>query len=484
MILSYKKSTATRSKFALKQSPGYLVASLVIANFLAQMMQTMLNTALPRMMGDLGIQETQGQWFVSIYFLVAGIIVPVTGFLIGRYSTRVLFFASGSAFVIGTVLAAAAPGFAWVLVGRFIQGVGAGLLMPLFQTTILRVFPKERIGAAMGLVGLVMGLAPALGPVLSGFVVEHHSWRLLFYGILPIALANLVFGYRSLRNIGEKSDARLDMRSVLYSSAGFTALIYSFSLAGKPQGGLWFWSLLSTGVVLVTVFVRRQLRLAEPLLDMRLFKNTAFTQASWIGILLFFLFIGVELMLPLYAQNVLGLSPRASGLMLLPGALLLGGTGVIAGRLYDRFGVAGVTRIAFMGMTLTLAVLAATLSLHTPLVLLLLLFALFTITVGFIMSPITAYAMSTIPGTLIKHASPLTITIRSFSASASGAVLTAVMVGVANGSRLTIPGDKLLGIQVVFWILTAAAAMGFLLAYRLPEKSNSNARYAKEGVKG
>ena len=484
MNLSQKNSLRPLSKAALTRAPGFIVASLIIANFLAQMMQTMLNTALPRMMRDLSIEETLGQWLVTVYFLVAGIIVPVAGFLIGRFSTRALFFASGGAFIAGTLLAAVAPGFSWLLAGRFIQGVGAGLLMPLFQTTILRVFPKERIGAAMGLVGLVMGLAPAMGPALSGFIVEHHSWRLLFYGILPISLANLVFGYLSLQNVGEKSEGRLDRRSVLYSSVGFSALIYGLSLAGKAEGGISFWVLLAVGVMLVTAFVRRQVRLADPLLDMKLFRNPAFTQSTLIGILLFFIFIGVELMLPLYAQNVLGLTPRTSGLMLIPGALLLGVSGLIAGRLYDRFGVARITRLAFMGMMLTLVTLAAVLSLHTPLVLLLVLFALFTVSVGLIMSPITAYAMSTIPGTLIKHASPMTIAIRSFSASASGAVLTAIMVTVANGSRLSIPGNKLLGLQVVFWILAGAAALGLLLAYRLPESARQGVRYLKERVKG
>lgn len=458
---------------ATYRKPGLLVASLIVANFLASLMQTMLNTALPRMMSDLGIQETQGQWLVTAYFLVAGIVVPVAGFLLGRFSTRALFFTSAGAFIAGTLLAAAAPDFPVLLTGRFIQGTGAGLLMPLFQTTILRVFPKEKIGTAMGLVGLVMGLAPALGPTLSGFVVEQHSWRLLFYGVLPVAIANLVLAYICLKNVGERSSARLDIRSVLYSSLGFSGLLYGLGLAGKGGGqGAASWTVFTLGAIMVAAFVKRQLKLEEPLLDVTLFKHRAFTQASIMGVILFFVMIGVELFLPLYAQNIRGLAPRESGLMLLPGALLMGSAGMVSGRLYDRFGASAITRISFMCMTVTLILFAAGLSLQTPFTLLWILFALLMVSVGCIMSPITAYAMSSIPSSMIKHASPMTITIRSFSGSASGVVLVAMMSSVTDWSRLPFPGNMLLGIRVDFWILAAIAGAGVILAYRMhPSKS-------------
>lgn len=451
--------------------PGLIVASLIAANFLASMMQTMLNTALPRMMNDLGIRETQGQWLVTVYFLMIGIVVPVAGFMIGRFSTRALFFASGGAFVTGTLLAAAAPGFAPLLGGRLIQGIGAGLLMPLFQTTILRVFPKERIGSAMGLVGLVMGLAPAMGPALSGFVVEHHTWRLLFYGMLPIALLNLALAYVTLRNVGEKKDSKLDLLSVLYSSAGFSALLYGMSLASKAGEGMSFWLFLIAGTGFVSAFIVRQLRLAEPLLDVRLFRHKTFREASLMGVVLFFVFIGAELMLPLYAQNIRGLTPRESGLMLMPGALLMGISGLISGRLYDRFGAASITRIAFLIMTATMVTFAMMLSFQTPFLPLACLFGLFMVTVGFIMSPITAFAMSAIPSSMIRHASPMTITIRSFAGSASGAIMVATMTRVADGSPLPFPGDMLYGVQTVFWVLAAIAGTGVLLAYRIAKPS-------------
>jgi EmrB/QacA subfamily drug resistance transporter len=454
--------------------PGAIVASLVIANFMAQLMQTMLNTALPRMMNELGIQESKGQWLITIYFLIAGIIVPVAGFLIERFSTRAVFFASGGAFIAGTLLAAVSSDYTLVLTGRFVQGIGAGLLMPLFQTTVLRVYPKERIGAAMGLIGLVMGLAPALGPTLSGLVVEHYSWRILFYAMLPVALANLLLAYKSLVNVSPMNRIQMDFKSVLYSSLGFGGLLYGLSMAGEQERAIGLaWAIPLIGAAIIVLFIRRQLKLKEPLLDLHLFRSKMFSYSSLLGVILFFVMIGVELFLPLYAQKIRGLTPRASGLMLLPGAVLMGASAFIAGRLYDRFGIKRLTILSYFCMTVTLVVFAVTLSMDSPFLLLTVLFALIMIEVGFIMAPITAYAMACIPLTMIKHASPMTITIRSLSASASGAVLVAVMTLTSEWSDLPFPENMLEGTRIVFWILAAAAGAGCALSILLKEPNRA-----------
>jgi EmrB/QacA subfamily drug resistance transporter len=458
-------------KEATPIKPGIIVSSLVIANFLAQLMQTMLNTALPRMMTDLGIQEDKGQWLITVYFLVSGIVMPAAGFLLGRFSTRALFLASVAAFITGTLLSAVSADFALVLIGRLIQGAGAGLMMPLFQTTILRVFPREKIGSAMGLVGLVMGLAPALGPALSGFVVEHHSWRILFYGVLVVAVANLVLAWITLRNVGERSEARLDIKSVIYSSIGFAGLMYGLSSAGDQRGSaVLSWAIMIAGAGIFAVFIGRQLKQSEPLLDFRLFRYRKFTHASLIGAILIFVMIGVELFLPLYAQKVRGMSPRESGLMLLPGALLMGSAGIFSGRIYDRYGARMLTRISYLCMTVTLLLLAVMIPLEPPFLLLMGLFALFMIEIGFIMSPITAFAMTGVPVHMIKHASPMTLTTRLLSASMSGAIIVAVMTSVARSHAAVQSGGMMLGIQAVFWILAAMAGLGFVLTFLLNER--------------
>lgn len=455
----------------MKSRPGLIVASLVIANFLGQLMQTMLNTALPRMMQDLGIQESMAQWLITIYYLAAGITVPIAGFLVGRFSTRTLFFTSVSSFAAGTLLAGISTDFALILSGRIIQGIGAGLLMPLFQTTILRVFPKEKIGSAMGLVGLVMGLAPLLGPTLSGIVVQEHSWRILFLAVLPILLANMLLAAFSLRNVGETHQEKLDPRSILYSSVGFAGLLYGVNQAGAQGANLMMaGTVIITGILFIVMFIKRQLNLSIPLLDFNLFRNSRFTAASIIGVLMFIVMVGAELLLPLYIQNVRGLTPRESGLMLLPGALFMGLSSVISGRLYDRYGIHLVLRggyILIAGNTLLLTLLS---SLNASILMLAALYAFLMVGIGFIMTPITAYAMGSVSAGMIAHASPMTITIRSLASSLGGVLLIAVMSMSADYSSLSFPGDVLQGIHAGFWTLTATAAAGLILSFNLKEQ--------------
>ncbi|OKP93917.1 DHA2 family efflux MFS transporter permease subunit [Paenibacillus sp. P32E] len=455
----------------MRSKPGIMVSSLVIANFLAQLMQTMLNTALPRIMVDLRINENKVQWLITIYYLVAGITVPVAGFLVGRFTTRALFFTSVGLFATGTLLAAIAPEFGWVLTGRIIQGIGAGLLMPLFQTTILRVFPKEKIGSAMGLIGLVMGLAPALGPSLSGLVVQEHSWRILFYAVLPVVIANLLLATVSLKNVGDTHHEKLDLKSILYSTLGFAGLLYGVNRAGEQGGSrLITWAIIFAGIIIIVMFIHRQLKLAVPLLDFNIFRNRRFTQSSMIGVLMFIVMVGVELLIPLYAQNVRGLTPKMSGLLLLPGAILLGITSMVSGRLYDRYGIRLIIRGGFSIIAIITLLLTLLLSTHTSMVLVAAIYALLMVGIGFIMTPVTAYAMASVPVTMIAHASPMTITIRSLSSSMGGVMLISIMTASMSHSSIHFPESMLHGLYASFWTLTGIAAIGLCISFYLRDR--------------
>ncbi|WNS45598.1 MDR family MFS transporter [Paenibacillus sp. MMS20-IR301] len=452
----------------MKNRPGLIVSSLVVANFLGQLMQTMLNTALPRMMQDIHINESKAQWLITVYYLMAGITVPVAGFLIGRFTTRGLFFTSVGAFAAGTLIAGSSAEFSFIVCGRIIQGLGAGLLMPLFQTTILRVFPKEKIGSAMGLIGLVMGLAPALGPAIAGLVVQEHSWRILFYALLPVVIANLFLAGFTLKNVGERHQEKLDRSSVLYSSIGFAGLLYGVNLAGEQGASMVLAAaFILTGILFIVLFIRRQLKLAAPLLDFNLFRNRSFTLASIIGVLMFVVVVGAELLLPLYVQNVRGLTPRESGIMLLPGALLLGVASVISGRLYDRYGVRMVLRTGFSmigGITVLLAFL---ITLNTPTAVLAVSYALIMAGIGFTMTPVTAYAMASVPPRSIAHASPLTISIRSLASSMGGVLFIAIMTFFMNSSSAVYPVNALQGFQAAFWSLGIFAIIGLGLSFNV-----------------
>ncbi|WP_150271418.1 DHA2 family efflux MFS transporter permease subunit [Paenibacillus tepidiphilus] len=453
----------------MKKRNVLIVASLVVANFLAQLMQTMLNTALPQMMEELGIPANRAQWLITAYLLASGIVMPVTGFLIGKYSTRTLFFVSVGAFTSGTLLAGFSYGFEWILCGRILQGVGTGLLVPLFLNTIIQVFPKEKLGAAMGLASLIVGLAPALGPTISGFVIQEHSWRLLFYVVAPVALGNLAVGYFFLVNVGETRPAILDKPSILYSSIGFGSLLYGFSILGEQgSSALLSGSILLLGCTMILLFVKRQFNMNVPLLDFNVFRYPQFTYATLISVLMFIVMSGVELLLPLYAQNVRGMLPRQSGLLLLPGALLMGVSGVVSGRIYDRFGGRNLLRSGFTWIALVMAAFTAGVSAQASYGVLMLLFALLMTGIGCMMTPLTALAMTSLPRPIANYASPMTTVTRTMSMSMGGALLVTLVTLQADYSAVSYTAGMHKGIYAAFIILAVLAVLGFILSLFIP----------------
>src|SRR5690625_2155017 len=209
-----------------------LIFVLLSGAFSTILNQTLLGTALPPIMEDLNLTESTVQWLQSIFMLVNGIMIPVTAFLIERFTTRKLFLTAMSLFAFGTLLAAVAPNFSFLLIGRIFQAAGAGIMMPLMQTIMFLIFPIERRGTAMGMFGLVIAFAPAIGPSLSGWLVDHFPWRSVFYVVLPIAIINIVAAYFLLKNITEQSHPKLDVLSIILSTFGFGGLLYGFSVAG------------------------------------------------------------------------------------------------------------------------------------------------------------------------------------------------------------------------------------------------------------
>lgn len=326
----------------------------------------------------------------------------------------------------------------------------------------------------MGLIGLVMGLAPALGPTLSGLVVQDHSWRILFYALLPVVIANLLLAAFSLQNVGERHREKLDYISILLSTTGFAGLLYGVNLAGDQSAPrVWAGAVILSGILFIILFIRRQLKLTVPLLDFRLFKSRSFSLASIIGVLMFIVMVGAELLIPLYVQNVRGLTPSESGLMLLPGALLLGCTSVISGKIYDRYGVKIVLRGGFTLIAGVSLLISLMLSQDSSILILAVLYVFLMVGIGFIMTPVTAYAMASVPPQMIAHASPMTISIRSLASSMGGVLLIAIMTITMNYSSFTFPVNMMQGFHAAFWCLTVVAIAGLGLSFNLKGLTHS-----------
>ncbi len=213
--------------------------SLIIGAFFAILNETLLNIALTSLMEVFTIDRPTVQWMVTGFMLIMGILIPVSAFMLQTFTTRQMFIGTMTVFTIGTLICALAPTFAVLLTGRLIQAIGTGLLIPIIFNTFLLIFPPERRGAIMGMIGLVIMFAPAIGPTLSGIIVEHLGWRYLFITVIPFALFSILFAYKYLRNVGEVTKPKADILSIILSTIGFGGIVLDSALQEKGKLALW-----------------------------------------------------------------------------------------------------------------------------------------------------------------------------------------------------------------------------------------------------
>ena len=294
---------------------------VVFGAFLALLNQTVMSPALPVIMADFAIDASTAQWIMSIYPLVSGIMVPVSAFLIDRFTTRQLFFAATGAFAAGTALCAAAPTFFLLICGRVLQAAASGVLLPLVSVVPMLVFPVEKRGTAMGMAGIVMSAGPAIGPVVGGAIIDAYGWRACLGCIVPLALASLACAVFLLDNVGEGKRPHLDVPSIALSTVAFGGMLYGFSSASSMG-----WTspvvlgCIIAGVACLALFARRQLRLEDPLLDLRCLKSSDFAVAAIVVTLINAACLVTNTILPILLQTAMGATALQTGMAMLPAA--------------------------------------------------------------------------------------------------------------------------------------------------------------------
>ncbi|CAM3848383.1 MDR family MFS transporter [Alkalicoccus chagannorensis] len=414
-----------------------MIGALLIGAFMGITNETLLATALPTIQEAFGVTQGEVQWLTTVFLMVNGIMIPISAFLIERFSTRKLFLTAISLFGAGTLLAAVSFSFPMLLAGRVVQASGSGIMLPLLMTVLLILIPPERRGRAMGLLGIVIAFGPAIGPTLSGVLVEYFSWRSLFITVLPLVALAMTLALIFMRNVTELSKPKLDIPSIILSSAGFGSFLYGFGVASKEG----FTSplvigLVLLGAVIITFFVRRQFKLPRPILEFRIFKYPIFTLSIGITLVSMISLIGAETMLPLFVQNVLGFSPLQSGLMLLPGAVVIGIMSPIAGALFDKY---GAKRLAIPGFTIVVITtfLFTQLTLDMSFAFLTTLYAVRMFGLSLTLMPVMTAALNQIPQQWYAHGSAMANTLQQISASI-GTALLITFVGI--GTQLYEPG--------------------------------------------
>lgn len=448
--------------FELKKNIPLMVV-LLSGAFITILNQTLLATALPPIMKDLNVTESTVQWLQSIFMLVNGIMIPITAFLIGKYTTRALFLTAMGSFALGTLIAAFAPSFSFLLVGRILQGAGAGIMMPLLQTIMFLIFPVAKRGTAMGIFGLVIAFAPAIGPSLSGYLVDQYPWRSVFYVVLPIAIIVIIAAFFLLKNVTEQTNPKVDPISIILSTFGFGGLLYGFSIAGDAG-----WLSINVGISLVVgaislfLFIRRQLKLEVPILEFRVFKYKIFALATGLGMIVFSSMIATAVILPLFMQNMLGFNAFHSGLMLLPGAIIMGIMNPITGTLFDKYGAKWLLRTGFTIITIT-TFMFTNLSEETTFMYLSTLNAFRMFGIAMVMMPSTTLGLNQLPTKLIPHGTAMNNTFRQVSGSVGTAVLVTIMVTAAIPDG-TVSGS-IHGVNVSFIVAGCISVLGLILSF-------------------
>lgn len=452
-----------------------IIILLLAGGFISILNQTTMITAIPPIMNEMHVSANTGQWLTTVFMLVNGVMIPVTAFLIERFTTRQLFITAMSVFAIGTAFSAIAPNFGTLLLGRIIQSTGAGVIMPLMQTVFLLIFPVKSRGVAMGLVGLVISFAPAIGPALSGWIITNISWRAIFLIILPIAIIEILVATKVMKNVTELTYPKLDMLSIILSSFGFGGFLYGFTSAGNNGwGSIITITTLVVGAAALVLFIIRQLHMKVPMLEFRVFKNFIFTLSVILPMIAFMGLIGAETLIPLYMQNMRDFTAMEAGIAILPGALVNGMMSPITGLIFDRFGARWLSVIGFTIITVTTFAFS-NLSVETSMFMVMLLYAIRMFGISMVMMPATTAGLNQLPKELIPHGTAMTNTMRQVAASIGTAIVITVMTttGAAAEHKPNIPYPMIHGVNVAFMIITVLSAIGIVLSFFIKKGNTS-----------
>lgn len=456
-----------------------IISVMVLGAFIAILNQTLLNVALPVMIVDMDMSANQAQSLTTIFMLVNGILIPISAFLMEKFTTRQLFLTAMSLFALGTLICGLAFNFPVLLAGRVVQAAGAGIMMPLLMNVILSLFPINKRGSAMGYIGLAMMFAPAIGPTLSGIVVQSFSWRVLFFIVLPIAIIDIILAYFLLRNVTKQSNPKVHYTSIVMSTIAFGGLLLGFSSAGEMG-----WSNIEVilplviGAVVMVFFIRMQLKLKTPILEFRVFKYSMFSLTTLISVIITMSMFAAMILIPIYLQNIRGFSPLASGLLLLPGALVSAFMSPITGKLFDRIGARPLA-VTGLGITAITTLLFSNLSDETGYYYMMVVYSLRMVGISMIMMPIMTAGLNQLPQRLYSHGTAMSNTLRQMSGAIGTAFLVTIMTsqtvkymegmtsGIVSEEQMQVVENlaTIEGINDSFMVATIFAIFGFILSF-------------------
>lgn len=440
-----------------------VVLAIIIGGFMTVLTETLLNNGLASIAEGFNISLATAQWISTANLLTIGVMIPISAVFLYKFDSKKLYLTALSIFLIGTIVAYIAPSFGILLLGRIVQAIGVGIIMPFMRNIMVLIFPENKRGMAMGITGIVIALAPAIGPTLSGWILASHSWRALFGILIPVTIAIILLVIFGMRKLIPTKNVSLDLISVLYSGFGFAGILYGFSTLGSN----WILSLIVIiiGVIFIGLLIKRQTVLKEPMLNVSVFKFSTFNLSVLLSSLGQLSLLGMQVLVPVYLQSAFHLSALTTGLLMLPGALAMGVVNPISGMLFDRYGIRKLAIIGFLIASLATVpfVLFQT---NISLVWIGLAYALWMMGISLMLMQLATAGINVLPNELIAHGNA----INTMAGQIAGAIATALLVSI-SGIINSINHTVLLGYQVSFGVLVVLLLIGFVVSFKFQKES-------------
>ena len=461
-----------------------MIAVLLVGAFLVVLNQTLLTPALPTIMDNLHVSATTVQWLTSGYALVEAVIIPLNAYLIGRFSTRRLFIGGMLLFTAGSALCAGAPSFPFLLLGRVMQACAAGVVMPMVFALILLIFPRENRGVGMGLVGLIISFAPAMGPSVSGVLVDSIGWRAQFVLVVGLALCVVIAALIALKKFEGFDRTTFDGLSVVLIAVGMVCLLYGISTSTSSPTPAIPAVLIVVGIAVIVLFFRRQLKLDNPILQVQVLRHREFLIITIIILFLEGVLIGGSVLFPMYIQNALQASATVSGLIMLPGALLGAFFGLLSGKLFDKYGVRGIS------VTGALVLLAGGISYvllgdATPLLITCVAYTIVTLGIQALITPLNTWGINSLPNIELPHGNAIIATIEQVGSSLGTAFVVSLTALSSLYATAEMPAAEVsyIGCHFAFMgMLILIAVIAVLILVFVRDKKGAQAVAAVDGA--
>ncbi|WP_282801627.1 DHA2 family efflux MFS transporter permease subunit [Secundilactobacillus kimchicus] len=457
--------SATQPRVVVKH-PKLAMVSMLIGAFVGMFSETSLNIALPQLEANLGVTTATVQWLVTGYTLIIGVVLPLNSLLTKWLTTRQIVIFGLLDFIVGAVIAALAPSFALLLMGRMIQGIATGLILPLMFTVAMQVFPPAKLGTAMGVCALVIMFAPAIGPTLTGLILAKLSWHWIFWSFVPFLAIALIFAVTSLENVGDLTHQKIDGLSILTSVIGFAGLVMGVSFASdKGWGSPMVLGLFVVALIALAIYIYRQLHLEQPILNLKIFANPAFRAGALLVMLDFGIILSAMYILPMYLQNGLAVAVAMTGIIMLPGGVVNALVSAISGRLFDNFGAKWLTRLGFF-IALIGAVMLMMTNAHSSLAMVIAAHIVMMIGAPLAMSPAQTHALSALNGPASGDGSTIMNTLQQIVGAIATALATSLLVFGRTNSHLATPQAAFTaGAHVAIWLPIGLSVIALLITF-------------------